>query len=166
MASWFSRRCETSPGDARCCRAPQHEDLKPHPEEAPTGRANARPMISSAPSRRMKPLPEPMTTSELDEHFLRRSFDVARRAMIRGNHPFGAILVDGNRNVLIETENGYMPAHDRTGHAERLLARRPRPAPRLARRCCGMPRCIHPPNPAPCAPARSTGQVLAAWSTA
>jgi tRNA(Arg) A34 adenosine deaminase TadA len=60
--------------------------------------------------------------SELDEHFLRRSFDVARRAMSHGNHPFGAILVDENRNVLIETENGYMPAHDGTGHAERLLA--------------------------------------------
>jgi len=60
--------------------------------------------------------------SELDEHFLRRSFDVARRAMSHGNHPFGAILVDGNRNVLIETENGYMPAHDGTAHAERLLA--------------------------------------------
>jgi tRNA(Arg) A34 adenosine deaminase TadA len=59
---------------------------------------------------------------ELDEQFLRRSFDVARRAMSHGNHPFGAILVDGNRNVLIETENGYMPAHDGTAHAERLLA--------------------------------------------
>jgi tRNA(Arg) A34 adenosine deaminase TadA len=60
--------------------------------------------------------------SELDEQFLRRSFDVARRAMSHGNHPFGAILVDENRNVLIETENGYMPAHDGTAHAERLLA--------------------------------------------
>ncbi len=60
--------------------------------------------------------------SELDGHFLRRSFDVARRAMTHGNHPFGAILVDENRNVLIETENGYMPAHDGTAHAERLLA--------------------------------------------
>ena len=57
-----------------------------------------------------------------DEAFLRRSFDVARRSMSHGNHPFGAILVDDNRNVLIETENGYMPAHDGTGHAERLLA--------------------------------------------
>jgi tRNA(Arg) A34 adenosine deaminase TadA len=63
-----------------------------------------------------------MSTSELDEDFLRRSFDVARRAMTHGNHPFGAILVDENRNVLIETENGYMPAHDGTAHAERLLA--------------------------------------------
>jgi tRNA(Arg) A34 adenosine deaminase TadA len=63
-----------------------------------------------------------MTTSKLDEHFLRRSFDVARRAITHGNHPFGAILVDANGNVLIEVENGYMPAHDGTAHAERLLA--------------------------------------------
>jgi tRNA(Arg) A34 adenosine deaminase TadA len=63
-----------------------------------------------------------MITSELDEHFLRRSFEVARRALTHGNHPFGAILVDRNRNVLIEAENGYMPARDDTAHAERLLA--------------------------------------------
>ena len=63
-----------------------------------------------------------MTTSKLDEQFLRRSFDVARRAITHGNHPFGAILVDENGNVLIEVENGYMPAHDGTAHAERLLA--------------------------------------------
>ena len=60
--------------------------------------------------------------TKLDESFLRRSFEVARRAISHGNHPFGAILVDQNRNVLIETENGYMPSHDGTGHAERLLA--------------------------------------------
>jgi len=63
-----------------------------------------------------------LSPSELDAHFLRRSFAVARRAVINGNHPFGAILVDQNRNVLIEAENGYMPAHDGTAHAERLLA--------------------------------------------
>jgi tRNA(Arg) A34 adenosine deaminase TadA len=60
--------------------------------------------------------------SRLDEEFLRRSFEVARRSLVNGNHPFGAILVDENRNVLIESENGYLPAHDRTAHAERLLA--------------------------------------------
>ncbi len=63
-----------------------------------------------------------MSPSELDEHFLRRSFDVARRALANGSHPFGAILVDQHRQVLIETENGYMPAQDATAHAERLLA--------------------------------------------
>jgi tRNA(Arg) A34 adenosine deaminase TadA len=60
--------------------------------------------------------------AERDELFLRRSFEVARRSMTHGNHPFGAILVDKDGKVLIESENGYMPAHDGTAHAERLLA--------------------------------------------
>ena len=38
-----------------------------------------------------------LTTSERDAHFLRRSFEVARRALTHGNHPFGALLVDGER---------------------------------------------------------------------
>jgi tRNA(Arg) A34 adenosine deaminase TadA len=59
---------------------------------------------------------------EIDAHFLRRSFDIARRARSHGNHPFGAILVDRSRHVLLEVENGYMPARDGTAHAERLLA--------------------------------------------
>ncbi len=63
-----------------------------------------------------------MSPAERDAHFLRRSFDVARRSMTHGNHPFGAILVDAGGKVLIECENGYMPAHDGTAHAERLLA--------------------------------------------
>jgi tRNA(Arg) A34 adenosine deaminase TadA len=60
--------------------------------------------------------------SRRDEEFLRRCFEVARRSMKHGNHPFGAILVDERGNVLIETENGYMPSRDSTAHAERLLA--------------------------------------------
>ncbi len=60
----------------------------------------------------------------VDEHFMRRSFDVARRALTHGNHPFGAILVDEHQNLLIEAENGYMPSRDGTAHAERLLATR------------------------------------------
>jgi tRNA(Arg) A34 adenosine deaminase TadA len=63
-----------------------------------------------------------MSTPELDELFLRRSFAVARRSLAHGNHPFGAILVDAKANVLLEAENGYMPDHDGTAHAERLLA--------------------------------------------
>ncbi len=58
------------------------------------------------------------------EEHLRRSFDVARRARTQGNHPFGAILVSASGEVLIETENGFLPDRDMTGHAERLLATR------------------------------------------
>lgn len=56
------------------------------------------------------------------EILLRRSFDVARRAHEHGSHPFGAILVGPDGEVLIERENGYLPDRDMTGHAERLLA--------------------------------------------
>jgi len=63
--------------------------------------------------------------SPLDhEKYLRHSFDVARRAISHGNHPFGAILVSPNGEVLIEVENGFMPDRDMTAHAERLLATR------------------------------------------
>ena len=64
------------------------------------------------------------TQRKRDEDFLRKSFDVASRAMAHGNHPFGAILVDAHGNVLIESENSFMPNHDGTAHAERLLATR------------------------------------------
>ena len=61
--------------------------------------------------------------SQLDhEAFLRRTFDVARRTRTHGNHPFGAILVGPDGDVLIEAENGYLPDRDMTGHTERLLA--------------------------------------------
>ena len=62
---------------------------------------------------------------ELDhEHFLRLSFKVAERALASGQHPFGAILVDGEGNVLMEQENAYLPDRDMTGHAERVLMTR------------------------------------------
>lgn len=60
--------------------------------------------------------------SERHEHFLRLSFTVARRSLTHGNHPFGCIVVDAGGTVLIETENGYLPDHDATAHAERLAA--------------------------------------------
>jgi tRNA(Arg) A34 adenosine deaminase TadA len=63
-----------------------------------------------------------LAPAERDAHFLRRSFEVARRSMKNGNHPFGALLVDDKGQVLIESENGYLPAQDGTAHAERLLA--------------------------------------------
>ena len=52
------------------------------------------------------------TSKPIDEDMLRRSFDVARRALAGGNHPFGAILVGPDGGVLIESENGYLPGRD------------------------------------------------------
>jgi tRNA(Arg) A34 adenosine deaminase TadA len=56
------------------------------------------------------------------EALLRRTFAVARRALANGNHPFAAILVGPDGDVLIEMENGFLPDRDMTAHAERLLA--------------------------------------------
>jgi len=55
--------------------------------------------------------------AELDDHLLRRSFAVARRALTHGNQSVRRILVDEKGSVLLEAENGYMPSHDGTAHA-------------------------------------------------
>ena len=62
--------------------------------------------------------------NEQDLTLLRKSFDVARSALENGTHPFGAILVGPDGEVLLEQGNAYMPDHDMTGHAERVLMTR------------------------------------------
>jgi tRNA(Arg) A34 adenosine deaminase TadA len=60
-----------------------------------------------------------------DEALLRRSFAVALGAREGGDHPFGCLLADADGNVLMEQGNGFTAeGHDRTAHAERLLASR------------------------------------------
>ncbi len=57
------------------------------------------------------------------ESFLRRAFEVARRARDGGDHPFGAILVGPDGAILREQGNGFSAeGGDMTAHAERLLA--------------------------------------------
>jgi tRNA(Arg) A34 adenosine deaminase TadA len=58
------------------------------------------------------------------EHYLRLTLDIARQAREAGNHPFGAILVGPDGAVLMEQGNAHGGAHDRTGHAERVLMTR------------------------------------------
>lgn len=66
---------------------------------------------------------EPDLTPDQDLQFLRRSFEVARRARDGGDHPFGCLLVGPDGEVLREQGNGYSAeGGDRTAHAERLLA--------------------------------------------
>jgi tRNA(Arg) A34 adenosine deaminase TadA len=59
--------------------------------------------------------------NERDEGFLRQAFAVARRAVGHGNLPFGAILVDGDGRVVLESENRSITEHDFTAHAEVML---------------------------------------------
>ena len=72
-----------------------------------------------------------------DEHFLRRSFDVARAAQAAGHHPFGAILVGPDGTILMEQGNDFAAARDMTAHAERLLMSRASQAhaPAVLARC-------------------------------
>lgn len=54
---------------------------------------------------------------------MRTSLAVAQAAREHGNHPFGAILVDENHQVLLEAENTVVTGRDCTGHAETNLMR-------------------------------------------
>lgn len=64
-----------------------------------------------------------MPARPYDATLLRQAFAVARRARESGDHPFGAVLADGNGTVMREQGNGYTAeGGDRTAHAERLLA--------------------------------------------
>jgi tRNA(Arg) A34 adenosine deaminase TadA len=58
-----------------------------------------------------------------DVEHLRTAINVAQAARDHGNHPFGAILVDENEQVLLEAENTVVTERDCTGHAETNLMR-------------------------------------------
>jgi tRNA(Arg) A34 adenosine deaminase TadA len=60
---------------------------------------------------------------ENDVRLIRVAIDVARRARERGNHPFGAILVDREGQILMEAENTVVTESDCTAHAELNLMR-------------------------------------------
>lgn len=61
--------------------------------------------------------------NDIDLRLLRLAIDVARHAREHGNHPFGAVLADGQGNVLLEAENTVTTDNDCTGHAELNLMR-------------------------------------------
>ena len=58
------------------------------------------------------------------ETLLRRAIDESRKAREAGNHPFACILVGPDCAVLMTQHNAFMPDHDMTGHAERVLMTR------------------------------------------
>jgi tRNA(Arg) A34 adenosine deaminase TadA len=52
---------------------------------------------------------------------LRRAFDVARRSLTRGDHPFGATLV-GPDGVVLREQGNASSSEGRAAHAETLLS--------------------------------------------
>ena len=65
--------------------------------------------------------PAPM--SDGNRRHLRRAIELAQQAREHGNHPFGALLVDGEGNVVLEAENTVRTDKDVTAHAETNLMR-------------------------------------------
>lgn len=64
-----------------------------------------------------------MDSEQADLDLLRRSFSVAAQARENGNHPFGAVLVGPQNDILLEAENTVETEHDITAHAEMNLVR-------------------------------------------
>ena len=60
---------------------------------------------------------------DIDVEHLKAAISVARRAREKGNHPFGAVLVDQNNRVILQAENTVVTGRDCTGHAETNLVR-------------------------------------------
>lgn len=64
-------------------------------------------------------------TGDLDhETLMRKAIEESRQARVLGNHPFASILVGPDGRILMTQHNAYMPDHDMTGHAERVLMTR------------------------------------------
>jgi len=61
----------------------------------------------------------------LDEKkYIRKTIELAQRARDNGNHPFGALLVDENGQILLEAENSVVTGNDITNHAEINLVKK------------------------------------------
>lgn len=60
---------------------------------------------------------------EFDIKFMHRAIALAQSARENRNHPFGALLIDANGNILQEAENTVVTEQDCTAHAETNLMR-------------------------------------------
>ena len=58
-----------------------------------------------------------------DNYYVRIAIEIAQRAREKGNHPFGALLVDEHGKILLEAENTVVTLPDITAHAEINLIR-------------------------------------------
>jgi tRNA(Arg) A34 adenosine deaminase TadA len=61
--------------------------------------------------------------NDSDLQHLRTAIALAWRAREHGNHPFGAVLVDAQNQVVLQAENTVVTERDCTGHAETNLMR-------------------------------------------
>jgi tRNA(Arg) A34 adenosine deaminase TadA len=67
--------------------------------------------------------PDDARITDLDRSRLRDAIDLANTAVVNGNHPFGAVLVDTDGQVVLAAENTVNTDNDCTAHAETNLVR-------------------------------------------
>src|SRR5690625_7788425 len=60
--------------------------------------------------------------SELDMKYLKRSVELAKEALEKGDQPFGSVLVSADGGVLFEDHN-HVAGGDHTQHPEFAIAR-------------------------------------------
>ena len=61
---------------------------------------------------------------DFEAGLLKRTIEIADQAKQKGNHPFGALLADGEGRILLEQENDQISGKDCTAHAETALIRK------------------------------------------
>ncbi|MCH8320408.1 MAG: nucleoside deaminase [Acidobacteria bacterium] len=65
----------------------------------------------------LKALPDDPMSTEVDREYILRTYELARSAVVNGNHPFGALLVYKGK-IIIEFEHSAVTTRDLTKHAE------------------------------------------------
>lgn len=68
-------------------------------------------------------LPPEVSISERDASYLRQAIEWSNTARVRGNRPFGAVVVDQSGHVLTQAYNCGTEKHDLTAHAETTAVR-------------------------------------------
>lgn len=58
-----------------------------------------------------------------DAFFMEKAIDAAWDARKKGNHPFGAVVVDPEGHILVVGENAVVTGQDCTAHAELVAVR-------------------------------------------
>jgi tRNA(Arg) A34 adenosine deaminase TadA len=59
-----------------------------------------------------------------EKKYIRKAIEIAQLARDNGNHPFGALLVDENGQILLVVENSVVTGNDITNHAVINLVRK------------------------------------------
>lgn len=80
--------------------------------------SNMQTPLFQTPNHAMHPPPDEVGLSDADTMWLRQAFVWANAARLRGNRPFGAMVVAQDGRILAEAFSNTRETGDSTGHAE------------------------------------------------